>query len=347
MSHAYVLYCRGAGFSPSAQYARLRAYCLWQYGAFLMCARRMVMLKYPGSCDRNDAHKSEEELMRVTQKLIPFSEIPESFSDLVKDGNYYVDKTGFIRFLIECNRRITVFTRPRRFGKTLMLRTLQAFFEYACDNEGNVVDNRCYFEGLKVMNAGENVLKHFGQYPVISLSLKDVSGDTYESVIAMLRKAVCDACQAHFQLLLRNSALIEEEQQLFRRYATKTATENELKGFLSDMCMWLKRITNRKTVILLDEYDVPLQQAAIYDNHHPNSDLFDKTVRLIRKFISAGFKSNNDLAMMNTKLNEAEHQIDLRKYIDGIAIHYPVAKEVYCYALCFCRKLCMARLIEG
>ena len=75
--------------------------------------------------------------MTTHQRLLPFAEIPESFKGLKDDGIYYVDKTGFIPYLISQRRRICVFTRPRRFGKTLMLRTLQTFFEYALDDEGN------------------------------------------------------------------------------------------------------------------------------------------------------------------------------------------------------------------
>ena len=234
--------------------------------------------------------------MNQDKKLLPFAEIPESFTGLKDKGIYYTDKTGFISFLIHQERNICVFTRPRRFGKTLMLRTLQTFFEYALDNDGKPVDNRHYFEGLKVMDAGEEVLKHLGQYPVISLSFKDVSGDTYESVLEMLQNAIYGACQPHLKLLLDNPILLDEERALFRRYLGMKASEGEIMGFLKVMCVWLERITKRKTVILLDEYDVPLQKAAIYDMRHPGSELFDKTVGLIGKFISAGFKSNNNLA---------------------------------------------------
>ena len=186
--------------------------------------------------------------------------------------------------------------RPRRCGKTLMLRTLQTFFEYALDKDGKPVDNRHYFEGLKVMDDGEEVLKEMGQYPVISVSLKDVSGNSIESVLEMLKKSVYDACQDHFRLLLDHPELTSGEQGQFRRYMDKMSSEGELKSFLGDMCIWLKRITKRDVVILLDEYDVPLQKAAIYDLHHPGSELFDETVGLIGKFISAGFKSNSNLA---------------------------------------------------
>ncbi len=234
--------------------------------------------------------------MRDRTKLAPFQNQSESFTAFRDKGVYYVDKTDVIPYLIDSGHEICVFTRPRRFGKTLMLRTLQTFFEYRLDKDGKPIDNRRYFEGLKVMDAGEDVLKHLGQYPVISISLKDVSGESYESMVATLQKSVYDACQPHLSMLLNHPALLDEEKEQFRRYATRKASDKELKSFLGDMCVWLNRITSRKVVILLDEYDVPLQQAAIYDIHHPQSELFERTVRLIGKFISTGFKSNDNLA---------------------------------------------------
>ena len=229
-------------------------------------------------------------------KLIPFGEISESFKGLKDEGIYYVDKTSFIPFLIEQRRQICVFTRPRRFGKTLMLRTLQTFFEYVLDEEGRPVDNRHYFEGLKVMEAGEDVLRHLGQYPVISLSFKDVSGDSYEEIVAQLRGAVCVACEPHKKILKQSGLLSEAQLETLQHYLDRRASESELMQFFEILTGWINSVTGRNSVILLDEYDVPLQKAAIYDNKHPGSDLFDKTVKLIGKFISAGFKSNNNLA---------------------------------------------------
>ena len=232
----------------------------------------------------------------MSKKLIPFGEISESYTGLRDDGIYYVDKTGFIPFLIEQKRKICVVTRPRRFGKTLMLRTLETFFEYRLDDDGKPVDNRRYFEGLKVMDAGEAVLCEMGQYPVISLSLKDVNADTEEMMAAQLRGAVRRAC-GPLEILLKDSDVLSDGQlKTFQGYLDRTATIDDLMQFLEIMTDWLFKATNRKTVILLDEYDVPLQKAAIYDSRHPGSELFDKTINLIGKFISSGFKSNSNLA---------------------------------------------------
>ena len=234
--------------------------------------------------------------MNQDKKLIPFRAQPEDFTVFRDEHCYYVDKTGFISYLIEKGDKICVFTRPRRFGKTLMLRTLQTFFEYRLDNEGRPVDNRRYFEGLEVMDAGEDVLKHLGQYPVISLSLKDVKADTVEMVAAQMRGAVRRAC-VPFESLLKDSGILSDGQlKTFQGYLDRTVTIDDLMQFLEIMTDWLFKATNRKTVILLDEYDVPLQQAAIYDIQHPGSDLFNQTVRLVGNFISDGFKSNSNLA---------------------------------------------------
>ena len=234
--------------------------------------------------------------MNQVNKEIPFKSVSESFTALRDKRMYYVDKTGFIPYLIQRGDEICVFTRPRRFGKTLMLRTLQTFFEYKLDKDGKPVDNRHYFEGLKVMDAGDDVLKEMGQYPVISLSFKDVFDDTYEKVVSMLNDAVAEACVPHGNMLKASGKLSEAYTQNLQAYMDGKALEEDLPKFLRLYMQWLNDVTGRKTVVLLDEYDVPLQKAAIYDMHNPGCKLFDKVVNLIGKFISAGFKSNNNLA---------------------------------------------------
>ena len=233
--------------------------------------------------------------MSQDKKLKPFGEIPESFTALKDKGIYYTDKTAFIPYLINQERNICVVTRPRRFGKTLMLRTLQTFFEYRLGEDGKPVDNRRYFEGLKVMDAGEDVLKEMGQYPVISLSFKEMRNDSLAEMADKLRTALASACDAH-AYLLNHPSLREAERVEFRQILDKCEKQSTLETALGNLCDWIYKATGRKTVILIDEYDVPLQQAAIYDIHHPGTDLFEKIVRLVGNFISSGFKSNSNLA---------------------------------------------------
>lgn len=114
--------------------------------------------------------------MTTHQRLLPFAEIPESFKGLKDDGIYYVDKTGFIPYLISQRRRICVFTRPRRFGKTLMLRMLQTFFEYALDDEGNPIDNRHYFEASRSCQRATMCSSTWGNTPSYRCRSRRVGG---------------------------------------------------------------------------------------------------------------------------------------------------------------------------
>ena len=234
--------------------------------------------------------------MSQDKKLKPFGEIPESFTGLKAENVYYVDKTGFIPYLITQGRKICVFTRPRRFGKTLMLRTLEAFFEYRLDADGNPIDHRRDFEGLKVMDAGEDVLREMGQYPVISLSFKDVWGNTFSKVLEQLQEAVRQACKPHKALFRASTMLSDVEKETLQSYQDGVPTEANVRNFLAKYTEWLTVVTGRNVVILLDEYDVPLQKAAIHDIHNPGDRLYEQTVELISQFISSGFKSNSYLA---------------------------------------------------
>ena len=103
--------------------------------------------------------------MSETKKLAPFKNQSESFTAFRDDGSYYVDKTDVIRYLIESGHNICVCTRPRRFGKTLMLRTLQTFFEYILDEDGKPVDNRRYFEGSRSWMPAMMCSRKWGNIP--------------------------------------------------------------------------------------------------------------------------------------------------------------------------------------
>ena len=96
----------------------------------------------------------------------------EFYKDMINGGYYYVDKTLLIRDILKQGSKVTLFTRPRRFGKTLAQSTLQTFFEHEIKPDGNTVDNSAYFEGKKIMDAGEEYTKHLGRYPLIFLTLK-------------------------------------------------------------------------------------------------------------------------------------------------------------------------------
>lgn len=104
----------------------------------------------------------------------------EFYEEMILKGYYYIDKTLLIRDLLVQKNKVTLFTRPRRFGKTLAQSMIKCFFEKEVRPDGTIVDNSVYFQGKKIMEAGEEYLRHMGQYPVIFLSLKSAKQPTYE-----------------------------------------------------------------------------------------------------------------------------------------------------------------------
>ena len=119
----------------------------------------------------------------------------EDYKRFIDDDMYYIDKTMLVNDVIENGGAVTLFTRPRRFGKTLALSMLQTYFELEYDYNGNVIDKRRYFEGKKIMNAPESILSMMGQYPVINLSLKSAKQNDYftafkKSINELLSKPV-------------------------------------------------------------------------------------------------------------------------------------------------------------
>ena len=106
----------------------------------------------------------------MNRKAIPIG--VEAYKDFVNRPYYYIDKTLLIKDILDNGAKVSLFTRPRRFGKTLALSTIRTFFEQETDYNGNITDNSRYFEGMKIMRAGQQYTRHMGRYPVITLSLK-------------------------------------------------------------------------------------------------------------------------------------------------------------------------------
>ena len=124
----------------------------------------------------------------IEKKKLPIGE--EFFRNIRTKGFYYVDKTGFISELLKTRGSVNLFTRPRRFGKSLNIDMLKTFFEKELDEVGNVLDNRHYFDGMKIMSAGEKYISNMGQYPVIFLSLKSTKQADMATAVWMLKKQI-------------------------------------------------------------------------------------------------------------------------------------------------------------
>ena len=132
--------------------------------------------------------KAALEVIEMSEKLKPGA-LLESYTNFIDRNAYYVDKTLFIQQVLDNPNQVQLYTRPRRFGKTLSLMTLKTFLEKKVDRNGNQFDPRPYFEGKKIMDCGERILSHMGQHPVIFLTLKDCGQPTFEESLMQFQYA--------------------------------------------------------------------------------------------------------------------------------------------------------------
>lgn len=209
--------------------------------------------------------------------------LPIGISDykkLIEEDYYYVDKTDFIRQVIEEGSLITLLPRPRRFGKTLNLSTLRYFFE---KTEGNIY--RPLFNG-KDIEGWKDFDKHQGQYPVIFITLKDCKGDTFEEVLLMLASEMQTEYIRHDYL--REHIQQEDYLDQFIRLQNRKATPDELAGSISLLADLLTTYWGMPPLVLLDEYDSPIHVA--YDKGY-----YNRMIGFMRTFMSKVFKDNTDI----------------------------------------------------
>lgn len=206
----------------------------------------------------------------------------ENFEDLMTHGYYYVDKTLFIKELLDMKGKVNLFTRPRRFGKTLNMSMLRYFFE-----KGEK-DPEELFRGLKIMETGEKYLAQMGRYPVISVSLKSMKQYSYELAFEMLKKAVREEYGRHWEQVKTTGKLALSDQERYIRIRDLQGTEADYADSLKFLSECLYICTGRKSVILIDEYDVPLENAYF-------SGFYDGMVGLIRSLFESALKTNDYL----------------------------------------------------
>mgnify|MGYP002626080625 CR=1 FL=1 len=211
----------------------------------------------------------------------------ENFQKLRSEDYYYVDKTLFIKELLDKKAMVNLFTRPRRFGKTLTLSMLQYFFEDAYDFKGNHEDYRSLFDGLKIMDAGERYTKHMAQYPVISLTLKSGKQSTFENSMELLRTNLADEFRRH-RYLLKSEDLPEDDKEIFVKYMREEYEPCQYKDSLKFLSRCLKMASGKEVIVLLDEYDVPLEGAYQYG-------YYDQMIDFIRELFASTVKTNNSL----------------------------------------------------
>ena len=138
----------------------------------------------------------------------------ENYKEFIDQDMYYIDKTMLIQDIIEKGGKVTLFTRPRRFGKTLALSMLRTFFELEYDHEGNPVDKSRYFEGKKIRKAPEKILSMMGKYPVIKLSLKSAKQPDFESAFKAIRRDIISEYKRHSYLWEKDILPKDDREEL-------------------------------------------------------------------------------------------------------------------------------------
>ena len=203
----------------------------------------------------------------------------EDFEEMRKQDFYYVDKTGLIVDLLAGWGKVNLFTRPRRFGKTLNMSMLKCFFEIGTD--------KSLFDGLRVSEEKELCEKYMGKYPVVFVSLKDVDGLTFETAYQSLcQLLVAETTRLCF--LQESSQLAANEKAFINRMTHEQYTEMDIRGSLKMLCALLEKHYAQKPILLIDEYDVPLDKA-YYHGYYP------QMIDLIRAMFQAALKTNSSL----------------------------------------------------
>ena len=210
--------------------------------------------------------------------------LPIGISDyrLASSEYYYVDKTLMIRDFLDERPMVSLFTRPRRFGKTLNMDMLRVFFEKTEE------DTSVYFRDKRIWQCGERYQTYQGQYPVIFLSFKDVKCSTWEETFTKICKLISMEFQRHIELET-SSLLNDYDKEQFRLLAEGRADETTYQMSLQILSLLLHKHYQQKAIIIIDEYDTPIQQGHLIG-------FYDSIVTFMRNFFSGGLKDNPNLA---------------------------------------------------
>ena len=203
----------------------------------------------------------------------------ENFEQIIKDNFYYVDKTGLISELLLSGGMVNLFTRPRRFGKTLNMSMLEHFFSMEGDHS--------IFDGLEITKDTKLCEEYMGKYPVIFVSLKGINAaaykDAFEFAVQIIKRVA-----GNFQFLLESESLSDYDKSEYRELLDSGMSEAVFCGGLKTLSALLEKHCGEKVILLIDEYDVPLSKA--FENGY-----YDQMVFLIRNLLEQALKTNNSL----------------------------------------------------
>lgn len=216
--------------------------------------------------------------------LSPKKPLPIGVSDFksATTNYYYVDKTLMIRDFLNAMPMVSLFTRPRRFGKTLNMDMLRVFFEKTPE------DTSTYFKDKYIWQCGDYYTKHQGQYPVIFLSFKDIKCSSWQETFQKISKLISLEFMRHDELE-SSSVLSSYEKEQYHRFASDNINEVDCQMGLQLLSLLLHKHYDKECVIIIDEYDTPIQQGHF-------CDFYDEIVNFMRNFFSGGLKDNPHLA---------------------------------------------------
>ena len=219
-----------------------------------------------------------------TYKEMSIKKLPIGISDYVRaqEEYYYVDKTLLIKEFLDRKPLVSLFTRPRRFGKTLNMDMLRVFFEISDE------DTSEFFVDKKIWKCGEEYREYQGKFPVIFLTLKDVKFDTWEATIDKIGELLQDEYGRH-QEILNSDKISQYEKEYFSKILNKAANQVELSSALERLSKMLAVYYGKAPIIIIDEYDTPIQEGY-------SKDFYDEIIGFMRNFFSGAFKDNKNLS---------------------------------------------------
>lgn len=205
----------------------------------------------------------------------------DDFAEMIRGGYYYVDKTMLIKELIDKPSKVVLFTRPRRFGKSMNLLMLKAYFE-------NVKGNETLFQELKIGHSGEQYLSEQGKYPIIYFTFKDIKTNSWQEMYALLSEQIRSEYLRHIELG-HFDQLNQYRMTDVKDYLNRTATKAQMTKALENLTLLLHQTTGERPFILIDEYDAPLM-------HAKEKGYGEEALPFIRNFLSAGMKTNEHMS---------------------------------------------------
>ena len=235
----------------------------------------------------NDKTDIEENGGRFTMRNKPLPIGIDNFEMLITRGYYFVDKTLLIKDLLDNKASVNLFTRPRRFGKTLNMSMLQYFFEDERNEfDGSKKENKYLFDGLNIMNEGEKYTSHMGKYPVINLSLKSAKQPTLDLAFQCLREEISREFERHEFIL--NDERFHSKREKFLEILNESRDMSFYITSLRFLSECLEKYYNKKVIILIDEYDVPLENSFF-------RGFYVEMVDFIRSLFESSLKTNPSL----------------------------------------------------